>query len=122
MPLEDAWAWELPGGRTWWAKAQGAPALARHQGAWWWRTEDGWFLLKGGQAWAWRHVPGWEGGGFFHPGTGTEVVYSADGKRLAVITPHQDTLVFDALTGALLARIPQVVNVGTRHQRLHQGR
>lgn len=100
------WTWMLESGRRWWTVADGAQRMVRHQDSWWWKTKDGWFLLKGGEPWAWRHFPEWEGDGVIHPTRGTQVVYSADGERVAVITPGQDTLVFDARTGGLLARFP----------------
>lgn len=105
-PREGRWSWLLEYDRRFWTVADGAQRLARHGEAWWWRTEDGWFLLKGGQAWAYRHFPEWEGHGFIHPTKGTQVVYSADGARLAVLTPGRDTVVFDAATGEVLARFP----------------
>ena len=100
------WSWMLESDRRWWTLGDGAQRLVRHDGAWWWRTDGGWFLLKGGQPWAWRRFPEWEGQGFIHPTRGTQVVYSADAARVAVITPGQDTVVFDTASGAVLARFP----------------
>ena len=100
------WAWMVESGRRWWTVADGAQRMVRHQDSWWWKTEDGWFLLKGGEPWAWRHFPEWEGDGVIHPTKGTQVVYSADGGRVAVLTPGRDTMVFDARTGELLAQFP----------------
>lgn len=100
------WAWMLEADRRWWTLGDGAQRLVRHDQGWWWRTEDGWFLLKGGQPWAWRSFPEWKGQGFIHPNHGTQVVYSADASRVAVLTPGQDTMVFDAASGQVLARFP----------------
>ncbi|MBI5596598.1 MAG: hypothetical protein HY928_10960 [Elusimicrobia bacterium] len=106
LTAEGRWAWMVEAGRRWWTVADGAQRMVRHQDSWWWKTKDGWFLLKGGEPWAWRHFPEWEGDGVIHPTRGTQVVYSADGERVAVITPGQDTQVFDARTGDLLASFP----------------
>lgn len=100
------WSWMLSAERRWWTVADGAQRMLRHDGAWWWRTKDGWFLLKGGEPWAWRHFPEWQGQGVIHPTRGTQVVYSADGGRVAILTPGQETVVFDALSGEVLARFP----------------
>ncbi len=45
--------------------------------------------------------------GFIHPKSGTRIVYSADGLRVAVITPGRGSRVFDARTGRLLAYFPE---------------
>lgn len=105
-PKDGRWSWLLEYERRWWTVADGAQRLVRHDGAWWWRTKDGWFLLKGGEPWAWRRFPEWEGHGFIHPTRGTQVVYSADGARLAVMTPGAETVVFDCATGEVLGRFP----------------
>ncbi|MFC1679983.1 hypothetical protein ACFL2T_07225 [Elusimicrobiota bacterium] len=45
--------------------------------------------------------------GLIHPKAGTKLLYSADGARVAVDVPGEGTAVFDAGTGALLARYPE---------------
>src|SRR6185312_2066344 len=47
--------------------------------------------------------------GLFEPASGTEVVYSRDFARAAVITPGEGAQVFDATTGAALGRIPEAL-------------
>lgn len=92
----------------WWAAA-GEPRteLLRHEKVWWTRRDGLWFVVHEGEAWAWRGFRDWSAQGLFHPGTGTELVYSRDFSRVAVVTPGQGADVFDARTGALLAHIPQ---------------
>ncbi len=101
------WSWMLKHKRRWWTVGDGAQRLVRHSERWWWKTADGWFLLHRGQPWAYRHFAEWKRDGFIHPQSGTRIVYSADGLRVAVITPGRGSRVFDARTGKLLAYFPE---------------
>ena len=42
--------------------------------------------------------------GILHPGTGSKMLYSADGARAALITPGDGAWLFDAETGKILGR------------------
>ncbi len=66
-----------------------------------------WFVVHDGQPWAWRHFQDWDAQGLFQPGSGTEMVYSNDFSRVAVITPGTGAEVFDAASGREVARIPK---------------
>jgi hypothetical protein len=98
------WTWLVLQDRRWWALAGDGQPLLRHGGAWWWRTPEGWFLLHQGEPWGWKFFPDWKREGLIHPASGTRVVYSEDGSRVAVVTPGSDWAVFDARTGGELAR------------------
>ncbi|HEX4047944.1 MAG TPA: hypothetical protein VH309_08930 [Elusimicrobiota bacterium] len=93
-------------GSRWWAFAGGRAEL-RHDGVWWTKENGAWYVVHEGQPWAWRSFQDWDAQGLFQPGSGTEMVYSKDFSRVAVITPGAGAAVFDAATGAELARIPQ---------------
>ncbi|MBI5243504.1 MAG: hypothetical protein HY922_07440 [Elusimicrobia bacterium] len=98
------WSWMILKSRNWWAAAGDSPFMVRHADHWWWRTRDGWFLLHQGEPWGWRHFADWKRAGLIHPRTGTRIVYSEDGRRVAVVTPGEEWAVFDAATGQELAR------------------
>lgn len=99
------WAWLPKSGDRWWAEGPRAPMVwhARH---WWWRTEDGWFLLHRGQAWAYRFFQDLERDGIIEPNSGAKVVYSADGRRAAIVIPGKETIVYDVETGEIVGRLP----------------
>jgi len=97
------WTWLLREGKRWWTVAAGAQRMVRHAGHWWWKTRDGWFLLHAGEPWAYRHFADWKSKGFIHPKSGTRIIYSADGRRVAVTAPDGGVRVFDARTGEFLA-------------------
>ncbi|MFA5139968.1 MAG: hypothetical protein WC728_12115 [Elusimicrobiota bacterium] len=101
---QGRWVWMIQSDRKWWTVGDGSQRMVRHADHWWWKTADGWFMLHQGQPWAWRHFAEWRRDGLLHPGTETRIVYSADGHRVAVITPGAGAMVFDAATGALLDR------------------
>ncbi|MDX6770397.1 MAG: hypothetical protein SF051_12755, partial [Elusimicrobiota bacterium] len=105
LAREDAWLWLSRLERRWWAlpDAGRAPWL-RHRGRWWTRERGVWFVLHEGEAWAWRRFARWEAEGLIHPGTGTAIVYSADFARAAVVTPGRGAVLFDAVSGAEIAR------------------
>ncbi|MFA6028780.1 MAG: hypothetical protein WC969_02875 [Elusimicrobiota bacterium] len=100
---EGRWAWLIRKGARWWTPTSGSPRMVRHQDRWWWRTRDGWFVLHDGEPWLRRRFAEWAREGLIHPATGTRIVYSADGLRVAVVTPGEGWAVFDARTGELLA-------------------
>ncbi|MBI4422448.1 MAG: hypothetical protein HY554_01905 [Elusimicrobia bacterium] len=102
---KERWAWMIRAGRYWWTQG-GALPLVRNQEHWWWRTEDGWFLLHQGQPWAYRFFTDLRRDGLFDPKTRVRIVYSWDAKRIAIIIPDRETIVYDARTGEELGRIP----------------
>lgn len=105
--LEDG-AWlslRLDAGR-WWAYAAGGAQL-RHDGVWWMKERGVWLVVHQGRPWAWRSFQDWDAQGLFEPGSGTEMIYSQDFARVAVITPGRGAEVYDAATGERLAEIPQ---------------
>jgi hypothetical protein len=93
-------------GSRWWAFAGGRAEL-RHDGVWWTKENGVWLVVHDGQPWAWRSFQDWGAQGLFHPNSGTEMVYSKDFARVAVITPGEGATVFDAATGEAFARIPE---------------
>lgn len=101
------WTWMIKSDRRWWTVADGAQRMVRHRDRWWWKTRDGWFLLHEGRPWVWRYFAEWRRRGYLQPKSGTAVVYSADGRRVALITPGQGARVFDARTGGLLGSYPE---------------
>ncbi|MDE2491610.1 MAG: hypothetical protein KGM24_12255, partial [Elusimicrobia bacterium] len=107
LPRGKSWLWVYQDGRRWWALAgdPAAPALNR-SGAWWVRRQGVWLLVHDGALWAWRTFSDWRASGLFQPGTGVEMVYSRDLARVAIVTPGRGARVYDARTGAELARIP----------------
>jgi hypothetical protein len=102
----SAWVWMRRYRGRWWAQARDGLALVRHAGHWWWKNDGVWFLLHDGEPWGWRHFPEWERSGFVHPGTGTRLLYSDDGRRVAIVEPGQGAVVFDAVTGEELESFP----------------
>lgn len=100
------WSWMLRRGTRWWTAADGAQRMVRHEGHWWWKTRDGWFLLHQGEPWAYRHFADWKRDGLLHPRSGARIVYSEDGRRVAVVSPDGSARVFDAATGEFLASTP----------------
>lgn len=110
---QKAWAateegrlgWLARQGGRWWAwTAAEEPTWLSHQGRWWWKSEGVWFLLHQAQAWAYRLFLNGRAEGLFHPGTGTSMVYSQDGRRVAVVTPGAGAVLFDAVTGQEIRR------------------
>ncbi len=100
------WLWLARNGARWWAFADGR-AQVRHDGVWWTKESGVWFVVHDGAAWAWRSFQDWDAQGLFQPASGTEMVYSKDFSRVAVISPGRGAEVFDAATGEALARIPE---------------
>ncbi len=105
------WSWLLKHERRWWLEVppqarEGAdvPPLARQGNHWWWKAGGRWFLLHQGEPWAYRSFESLRSEGLIHPETGTRMIYSADAKRVAVVTPGLGAVLFDAETGTELAR------------------
>lgn len=105
------WSWLTRLDGRWWievppeaAPGDRPPPLVRHRDRWWWRAEGRWFLLHQGQPWAYRNFDGPRSEGFFQPGSGAQMIYSADGARVALVIPGEGAVLFDAGTGAELAR------------------
>lgn len=108
------WSWLLKHERRWWLEVppparegEEVPPLVRHGEHWWWKAGGRWFLLHQGEPWAYRGFEQLRSEGLLHPGTGTQMIYSADAKRVAVVTPGLGAVLFDAETGAELARWTQ---------------
>jgi len=100
------WLWLRRAGADWWAFAGGG-AQVRRDGVWWVKSGGIWFVVHDGAPWAWRSFQDWNAQGLFHPASGTEMVYSRDFARVALVTPGQGAEVFDAETGRKLAVIPE---------------
>lgn len=100
------WTWFAKKGGRWWTWAgPTVPALLRHGDHWWWSTEQLWFLLHEGEPWGYRHFSDLDRlEGFIHPATGTRMVYSADGSKVAVVSQDRGAVLFDATSGAVLGR------------------
>lgn len=99
------WLWLKRAASHWWAwTAKDEPTWLWSRGHWWWKSDGIWFLLHQGEAWGYRIFGEYHQEGLIHPGTGTKMVYSADGLRVAVITPGDGAWLFDAVTGAILGR------------------
>ncbi|MBI5882501.1 MAG: hypothetical protein HZB91_05290 [Elusimicrobia bacterium] len=102
---EGRWTWHVRKGARWWVSAgPKIPTLLRHGRHWWWQASDLWFLLHQGQPWGYRQLTELGLDSLVHPASGTAMVYSEDGTRLALITPGQGAVLFDAETGAVLGR------------------
>jgi hypothetical protein len=61
-------------------------------------------MLHEGDVWGYRLFGEQRAEGLIHPGTGTQLEYSADGKSVAMITPGDGAWLFDASSGALMKR------------------
>lgn len=107
LTRDGGWLWLLKDRQRWWGLAA-RTSLVRHQSLWWLRQNDVWLVLHEGEPWAWRHFQDWdEAEGLFHLGTGTEIVYSSDLSRAAVITPGEGAVIYDARSGAEIGSIPE---------------
>lgn len=102
------WAWLYHDGPRWWTLA-GEPQRAAllHDRLWWTKQDGIWFVIHDGEPWVWRSFHDWNAQGLFQPASGTEMVYSRDFARVAIIAPGAGAEVFDAKSGELLARIPE---------------
>ncbi|MFA6317493.1 MAG: hypothetical protein WC943_08745 [Elusimicrobiota bacterium] len=99
------WTWLVKKESRWWVSAgPKIPTLLRHGTHWWWRTSGLWFLLHQGQPWGYRQLTDLGLDGLVHPASGTSMVYSEDGLAVALITPGQGAVLFDARTGEVLGR------------------
>lgn len=102
----QGWVGVEKSGARWWGLV-GQEPLVRHRELWWIRRQGVWLVIHQGEPWAWRHYQDWDAEGLFHPATGTEIVYSSDLSRAAVITPGEGAVVYDASTGTEIGRIPE---------------
>ncbi|MBI5629545.1 MAG: hypothetical protein HY921_01535 [Elusimicrobia bacterium] len=101
------WSWlERQDSRWWlWANAS-AGALAWQQGHWWLREGERWFLLHQGTPWGYQAlINRWGQGGYERP-DGSQLLYSADGRRVAVIVSGEGAALYDALSGEALGYWP----------------
>ncbi len=101
---DGRWVWLERSGERWWAYAdpKAAPALL-HEGRWWLRADGLWFLVHDGQPWGYRYFARWQQEGF-QSDDGMQLLYSADGSRLAVVVPGEGAAAYDAQTGEELGR------------------
>lgn len=106
LARDGGWVWLDKDGERWWGLAA-QTSLVRHQQRWWLREQGVWCLLHQGEPWVWRRFQDWGQEGLYHPATGTEIVYSADLARAAVITPGEGAVVYEILSGRELGRIPE---------------
>ena len=108
------WSWLLKHERRWWLEVpaearegEEVPPLVHHGEHWWWKAGGRWFLLHQGEPWAYRSFEALRSEGLIHPRTGTQMIYSADAKRVAVVTPGEGAVLFDAENGTEIARWTQ---------------
>ena len=119
LVLDGAWLRLQHDGARWWAFAGGeGRAQLRFDGVWWEKEHGIWFVVHEGEAWAWRSFQDWDAEGLFHPGSETQMVYSRDYARVAMITPGEGAEVFDAKTGEKLAEIPETRMPARRRPRV----
>ena len=102
---DGGWLWLKKSGQNWWAwTSPQEPTWLWHKEHWWWRSDGIWFMLHEGEVWGYRLFDERRAEGLVHPGTGTQMEYSADGQRVAMITPGDGAWLFDARSGAVLER------------------
>lgn len=106
LARDGGWLWLKRDGERWWAFAGGRTELF-HDGVWWVKERGVWLVVHDGEPWAWRAFQDWDARGLFHPASGTEMVYSKDFARVAVISPGRGALVYDAATGEETAFVPE---------------
>lgn len=100
---DGRWLWLWKAGSRWWARgAAEEPPFLRHQNLWWSKQKGVWFALHEGELWSWRRFSRWDAEGLIRLTDGVEIVYSADFKMAAVITPGAGAVLYDAATGAEL--------------------
>ncbi|MDD5629051.1 MAG: hypothetical protein PHU21_08300, partial [Elusimicrobia bacterium] len=105
LQRDRGWLWLKSSGRNWWAwTAPGQPTWLWHAQRWWWRSDGVWFMLHEGEVWGYRLFGERRREGLVHPASGTRLEYSADGARVAMITPGDGAWLFDARSGAVLGR------------------
>ncbi len=99
-----AWAWlQEDRGRWWLWPAPKATPLVDHQDHWWLQSRGLWFLLHDGEPWGYQYLRRWGAEGFVQR-SGAQMIYSADGSRLGLVSPGQGAVLYDARTGRELGR------------------
>lgn len=106
LARDEGWLWLEKDASRWWGLV-GTTPVVRHQNLWWLRRHGMWLVLHQGEPWAWHHFPQWRSDGLVHLETGTQIVYSQDLSRAAVISPGQGAVVYDALSGSEIGAIPE---------------
>lgn len=102
---DNQWLWLLRRDRQWWAVPEpSSPALVYHQQLWWAKINAVWLALHEGELWSWRRFAQWNAEGLLRLIDGTQIVYSADFSRIAVVTPGEGAVLYDALHGTELGR------------------
>ena len=104
--IADArWLWLWTKGARWWAAPDPAdPPLLRHHGLWWSKRRGVWFAVHAGEEWTWRRFAEWDAEGLLRLRDGVQLVYSADFTKVAVLTPGEGAVLYDAATGAELGQ------------------
>ena len=97
---DDRWLWLWKEKTRWWAVRgpEHAPML-RYQERWWSKLHGVWFALHDGELWSWRRFSTWDKEGLIRLTDGVELVYSADFTKVAVITPGEGAVLYDAYSG-----------------------
>mgnify|MGYP001607513402 CR=1 FL=1 len=62
-----------------------------------------WFLLHEGQPWGHAYLERWRREGLVNA-SGAQMIYSSDGRRLAIVAPGEGAVLYDAATGEELDR------------------
>lgn len=97
-----SWAWVEKDAARWWAwTTPEARPVMWHQKRWWLEAQGYWFLMHDGEPWGYWFMDRWGQEGFEHV-TGRQLMYSADEKILAVVTPGRGAVAYDAKTGAVV--------------------
>jgi hypothetical protein len=104
-PTDSGWVWLNQIGERWWAWTSPVrPTWLWNGGRWWWHSKDLWFMLHEGEVWGYRMFQEYRKEGLIHPDSGSQMIYSNDGLRAALITPGDGAWLFDARTGETLQR------------------
>ncbi|MHB2025707.1 MAG: hypothetical protein ACYCPQ_03570 [Elusimicrobiota bacterium] len=96
---QGAWSWMRHENGHWWLwSAPSRPPLLWEKHHWWIQNAGRWFLVHNGEPWGYRYLNSWGGEGFENA-DGAKIIYSKDGRRIAVSIPKKGAAVFDADTG-----------------------
>ena len=104
--IDDArWLWLWTKGSRWWAAPEpDGPPLLHHHGLWWSKRRGVWFVQHEGEPWTWRRLAEWDAQGLVRLRDGVQLLYSADFTKVAVLTPGEGAVLYDAVTGEELGQ------------------
>ncbi|MBI5246550.1 MAG: hypothetical protein HY923_05170 [Elusimicrobia bacterium] len=104
--IDDArWLWLWTKGSRWWAAPEpDGPPLLHHHGLWWSKRRGVWFVQHEGEPWTWRRFAEWDAEGLVNLRDGVQLLYSADFTKVAVLTPGEGAVLYDAATGEELGQ------------------